>query len=315
MPGVRGASVAKWIPFEQQGNEAVFSEDQVASRRADALSVFSNTVGEDYFRVMGILVLQGRAFDKHDDDTAPRVAVINEALASRLWPGQDPLRRRIRLAGGDVVQVIGVVKTGKYAFLNEPPRPYLYLAFRQNYGAPAIFHVRTAGTPAPLVPAVRQAIGALDPDLPVYNVKTMREHLENGYVFSGIILGGTMSGLFGAVGLTLASIGLYGVVANTVSQRTREIGIRTALGASGASVLRLMMRESMVLAAIGIAAGFASGLGAARLLKSVLFSVDPADWKTFAIVMAALAVVAAVACLAPARRAAKVDPLVALRWE
>ena len=124
-----------------------------------------------------------------------------------------------------------------------------------------------------------------------------------------------MSGLFGAIGLALASIGLYGVVANTVSQRTREIGIRTALGASGASILRLMMRESMMLAAAGIAAGFASGLGAARLLKSVLFSVDPADWKTFAIVMAALAVVAAVACLAPARRAAKVDLLVALRWE
>jgi ABC-type antimicrobial peptide transport system permease subunit len=195
------------------------------------------------------------------------------------------------------------------------PRPYLYLAFRQNYGSPSIFHVRTAEAPTPLAPAVRQAIRALDPDLPIYNVKTMREHLENGYVFSGIILGGAMSGLFGAIGLALASIGLYGVVANTVSQRTREIGIRTALGASGASILRLMMRESMVLAAVGIAAGFASGLGAARLLKSVLFSVDPADWKTIAVVVAALVVVAAAACLAPARRAAKVDPLVALRWE
>ena len=214
-----------------------------------------------------------------------------------------------------MVQVIGMVKTGKYAFLNEQPRPYLYLAFRQNYDAPTIFHIRTAGTPAPLVPAVRLAIRTLDPDLPVYSVKTMREHLENGYVFSGIILGGTMSGLFGALGLALASTGLYGVVANTVSQRTREIGIRTALGASGANILRLVIRESMMLAATGIAAGFAGGLGAARFLKSVLFSVDPADWKTIAFVVAALAVVAAVACLAPARRAAKVDPLVALRWE
>ena len=315
MPGVRGVSVAECMPFDLQGNQTVFGEDQVASRRGDGLSVFSNTVGDDYFRVMGIPMLRGRAFDKHDDNTAPRVAVVNEALASRLWPGQDPLRRRIRLASGDVVQVIGVVKTGKYAFLNEVPRPYLYLAFRQNYGSPSIFHVRTAEAPTQLAPAVRKAIRALDPDLPIYNVKTMREHLENGYVFSGIILGGAMSGLFGAIGLALASIGLYGVVANTVSQRTREIGIRTALGASGASILRLMMRESMVLAAVGIAAGFASGLGAARLLKSVLFSVDPADWKTIAVVVAALVVVAAAACLAPARRAAKVDPLVALRWE
>src|SRR5262249_24588994 len=273
MPGVREASVAKWIPFEHQGNEAAFREDQVGSRRADALSVFSNTVGEDYFQVMGIPVLQGRAFDKHDDDTAPRVAVINEALASRLWPGQDPLRRRIRLAGGDMVQVIGVVKTGKYAFLNEPPRPYLYLAFRQNYGAPAIFHIRTAGMPVQLVPAVQQAIRALDSDLPVYSVKTMREHLEKGYVFGAIILGGTMSGLFGAIGLALASIGLYGVVANTVSQRTREIGIRTALGASGASILRLTMRKSMMLAAAGITAGFAGGLRAGRVLERGLVIV------------------------------------------
>jgi predicted permease len=315
MPGVRGASVAKWIPFEQQGNEAVFSEDQVAARRSDALSVLSNTVGEEYFRVMEIPVLHGRGFDRHDDGTAPRVAIINEALASRLWPEQDPLRRRIRLAGGDVVQVIGVVKTGKYAFLNEPARPYLYLPFRQNYGSPAIFHIRTAGTPKLLLPAVRQAIRALDPDLPVYSVKTMREHLENGYVFSGIILGGTMSGLFGVLGLTLASIGLYGVVANTVSQRTREIGIRTALGASGARILRLMVKESMLLVAAGIAAGFAGGVGAARFLKRVLFSVDPADWRTIAVLMGALAMVAALACLVPARRAAKVDPLVALRWE
>jgi putative ABC transport system permease protein len=213
------------------------------------------------------------------------------------------------------VQVIGVVKTGKYAFLNEPARPYLYLPFRQNYGSPAIFHIRTAGTPKLLLPAVRQAIRALDPDLPVYSVKTMREHLENGYVFSGIILGGTMSGLFGVLGLTLASIGLYGVVANTVSQRTREIGIRTALGASGASILRLMVKESMLLVAAGIAAGFAGGVGAARFLKRVLFSVDPADWRTIAVLMGALAMVAALACLVPARRAAKVDPLVALRWE
>ena len=122
-----------------------------------------------------------------------------------------------------------------------------------------------------------------------------------------------MSGLFGAIGLALASIGLYGVVANTVSQRTREIGIRTALDASGASILRLMMRESMALTAIGVSAGFASGLGAARFLKSVLFSVDPADWRTIAAVVVALRAVASIACWVPARRAAKVDPLVALR--
>jgi predicted permease len=313
MPGVRGVSVAKCIPFDLQGNEAVFSDEQVASRRADALTVSSNTVGVDYFRVMGIPLLKGRVFEKHDDESAPRVTVINDALALRLWPGKDPLQRTIRLAGGDVLQVIGVVKTGKYAFLSEQPRPYLYLPFKQYYTSPTIFHVRTAGTPANLVAAMRQAVRALDPDLPIYNVKTMQEHLEHGYVFSTIILGGLLSGLFGILGLALASIGLYGVVANTVSQRTCEIGIRTALGASRNSILRLVTRQSMVLVLAGATGGIVNGLAAGRLLKRVLFSVDPTDWKAFVFVSAVLAIVAAVACVIPAQRAAKVDPGAALR--
>ncbi len=147
----------------------------------------------------------------------------------------------------DALQVIGVVKTGKYAFLTEQPRPYLYLPLRQNYTSPTIFHIRTAETPATLVPALRRAIRALDRDLPVYNVKTMQEHLQHGYVFSTIILGGALSGLVGTLGVALASIGLYGVVANTVSQRTHEIGIRTALGASSSNVLRLVMKQGMIL--------------------------------------------------------------------
>jgi len=308
-------SVANVIPFEHQGNAAVFSDGQVATRRADALTVFSNTVGVDYFRVMRIPVLQGRAFEQHDDESAPRVAVINEALARQLWPGKDPLTRKIRLAGGDVLQVIGVVKTGKYAFLTEQPRPYLYLALRQNYTSPTMFHVRTAAAPANLVPALRQAIRALDPDLPVYNVKTMQDHLQHGYVFSTIILGGALSVLFGVLGLALASIGLFGVVANTVSQRTREIGVRCALGANSGSILRLMMGQAAILVLAGAAAGVLSGLAAGQLLKRVLFSVDPTDWTTFLWVILTLAIVAAVACLIPARRAAQIDPVVALRCE
>jgi hypothetical protein len=130
---------------------------------------------------MGIPVLKGREFEKFDDDSAQRVAVINEALALRLWPGKDPLNRRIRLVGGDVLQVIGVVKTGKYAFLTEQPRPYLYLPLRQNDTAPTIFHVRTAGAPTALVSALRESIRLLDVDLPVYDVKTMQDHLRRGY--------------------------------------------------------------------------------------------------------------------------------------
>jgi predicted permease len=315
MPGVRGVSVAKFIPFDLQGGEGVFGDEQASSRPADALNVLSNTVGVDYFKVMGIPILKGREFEKYDDDSAPRVAVINEALALRLWPGKEPLQRRIRLTNGNVLQVIGVVKTGKYAFLNEQPRPYLYLPLRQNYTAPTVFHVRAGVSPPNLVSVIRRAVRALDPDLPLYNVKTMQEHLQHGYVFSTIILGGALSGLFGFVGLALASTGLYGVVANTVGQRTREIGIRTALGASRSNILRLVTRQSMLLVAAGASAGIVGGLAAARFLRRVLFSVDPTDLKTFLTVVAALAIVALVACLIPARGAAKVDPMVALRWE
>jgi len=315
LPGVRGVSIARYIPCDLQGGDGGFSDEQGSSRPADALHVLSNTVDVGYFQVMGIPMLKGREFEKHDDESAPRVAVINEALAQRLWPGKDPLQRRVRLTKGDVLQVIGVVKTGKYAFLTEPPRPYLYLPFRQNYTSPTIFHVRAAAASAALVPALRQLVRALDPDLPVYNVKTMQDHLQRGYVFSTIILGGALSGLFGILGLALASIGLYGVVANTVSQRTREIGIRTALGASSRSILRLVTSQSMVLVLVGAAVGIASGLAAGQLLKRVLFSVDPTDLKTFLTVSALLASVAVIACLIPARKAVKVAPTVALRWE
>ncbi|HEY7087240.1 MAG TPA: ABC transporter permease [Tepidisphaeraceae bacterium] len=315
MPGVRGVSIAASLPFDLHGSEAVFSDEQIFGRRSDALTVLSNTVGPDYFRVMGIPVLQGRAFDKHDDESAPPEAVINEALAQRLWPGKNALHRIIRTAGGSLIQVIGVVKTGKYAFLNEEPRPYMYLAFRQNYTAPTIIHVRTAGPPALLVSSLRQAIRGMDPELPVFDVKTMQDHLRHGYVFSGIILGGALSGLLGMLGLALASIGLYGVVANTISQRTREIGIRTALGASRASILGLVLRQSLILVSAGTIGGIGSGLGASQLLKRVLFSVNATDPVTFVLMFVVLGVVATAACLIPARRATKVDPVAALRCE
>jgi predicted permease len=315
LPGVRGVSIATCIPFEHQGSEAVFSDEQVSTRRTDALTVFSNTVGEDYFRVMGIPMLAGRAFDKHDDESAPRAALINEALAQRLWPGRCPLLKKLRLAGGDELQVIGIVKTGKYAFLNEEPRPYLYLAFRQNYASPAIFHVRTGGNPVTTVSSIREAVRVLDPDLPVYNVKTMQEHLQHGYVFSTIILGGALSGLFGVLGLALASIGLYGVVANTIGHRTREIGIRTALGASNKSILGLVLKESMLLIFTGAIAGIASGVAAAQLLRRLLLSVNPTDPITFFSMFAVLAVVASTACVIPALRATRVDPVIALRCD
>jgi predicted permease len=315
MPGVRGVSVATYVPFDQQGGEAVFSDEQASTRPSDALSVFRNTVGVDYFRVMGIPVLNGRVFDRHDDETAPRVAVINEALGLRLWPGKNPLQRTIRLVSGGTLQVIGVVKTGKYAFLAEQPRPYLYLPILQNDSAPTVFHIRAAGSPSALISGIRETIRRLDPDLPVFNVKTMEEHLQHGYVFSTIILGGALSGLFGLLGLALASIGLYGVVANTVAQRTREIGIRAALGAGRGSILILVIRNSIALTAIGACIGLVGGIGVGPMLKHILFTIDPVDWRPFVLVLGFLVIVTFVACLVPACKALKVAPVDAIRCD
>src|SRR5258708_10817288 len=224
---------------------------------------------------MGIRVLKGRDFGENEDDAAPRVAVINEALALQFWHGKDPLGRIIRTSNGDTLQVMGVVKTGKYAFLTEQPRPYLYLPFRQNYSSPATFHIRTTGNPANLVSALREKVRTLDPDLPLYNVKTMQDHLQKGYLFGGIVLGGSLSGLFGLLGLTLACIGLYGVVSNTVNQRTREIGVRAALGASRGDILRVVLKHGTLLVRIATTARLAAGLALPHLMKLLLFTLDP----------------------------------------
>jgi predicted permease len=316
LPGVRSTSVARYLPFAQQGGESVFRDDQAGRRRVDGVVAFSNTVGLNYFQAMGIPLLKGRDFSEHDDETTTRVVVINEALAQRLWPGEEPTGRFIRLPGGDRLQVIGVAKTGKYAFLTEPPRPYVYLPLRQNYGSPAIFHIRTAtDAPQSLVSAVRDRIHALDPETLVYGVKTMEEHLQRGYLFSAIVLGGAFSGLFGVLGLALASVGLYGVVSNTVGQRAHEIGIRAALGATRGAILALVIRQAMLLVVIGASLGLASGFAAARLLKRVLFSVDPGEPLTFAVAVVVLLGVALLACAIPARAAASIDPIVALRQD
>jgi macrolide transport system ATP-binding/permease protein len=315
MPGVRAAAAAKCIPFDQQGSAAVLRDDQAANQRSEAIAVFTNVVGPDYFRAMGMRLLVGREFGEHDDESAPRVAVINEALARRLWPGQSALGRKVRLASGDMLQVVGVAQSGKYAFLNEDPRPYLYVSLEQDYSAPTIFHVRTAGNPASLVPGLRQAARALDPELPVYGVKTMQDHLQHGYLFAAIVMGGALSSVFGLLGLALACMGLYGVVTNSVGRRTREIGVRTALGATRGDILRLVIRQAMLMVVVGAAVGIVAGIEAGQLLKRVLFSVDSADWVTFALMIALLVVVALIACLVPAHKATRVDPTTALRYE
>jgi predicted permease len=243
--------------------------------------------------------------------------MVNEAFARRYWPGQSPLGKRIQMGdehdGGLNLSVVGIVKDGKYRSLGEDPTPFLYLNLTQRYAPTPTLLVRTQGNPAEALAMVRSAVEALDKNLPLYDVKTMRQHL--GIALLPARVAGSALGIFGLLALLLAAAGLYGVMANIVAGRTREIGIRMALGADALAVLRLILQQGMQLVLIGLFIGLAAALAVTHLLKSLLFGVSTTDPLTFVGIGLLLTMVALLACWIPARRATKVDPMIALRCE
>jgi predicted permease len=270
-----------------------------------------------FFAAIGTPLLVGRDFTAGDSAGAPRVAVVNEAFGRRYWPGASAIGRQFGMddAGGPLVTVVGVARDAKYRDLAEPLQPFLYLPITQSYEGSATIVVRAdAGDPLALVPQVRRAVAALDPQLPVSDVRTM-DALLKGRALLLPRFAATLAGAFGLLALALAIVGLAGVVAYTVGLRTREIGIRLALGATPGTVVGESLRDGASLAGIGIAAGLVLAVAFARLLRSLLYRVGPADPLTFGAIALALAVTAALASWLPARRAARVDPVEALRSE
>jgi predicted permease len=269
-----------------------------------------------YFQTLGIPRIAGRDFG-NESPTAPKVAVINEAFAQRLFPNEDPIDQRVR-GGGVTYQIIGVVKNTKSRTLGEDQRLVLYRSLEQSVGGDPSFLgyallVRSESDPGLLAPAMRREISALDPTMAVFNVQTMQEHLRAALFLPR--LAGTLFGVFGLVGLLLATVGLYGVMSYSVSRRTREMGIRLALGARSSAVERLVVYQGMVLTLIAMALGLAVAWAVARSLTAILYGVRPHDLVTFTAVPVFLAAVALLACWIPARRASRVDPLAALRYE
>jgi predicted permease len=320
LPGVVSVSLADALPLSLGGARRGVSLEGYTAQPGESTEIDSSIVAPDYFETLRIPLQQGRAFTAQDHATAPGVIVINEALARRYWPRQSPLGKRLQM--GDVrarvndapyLTVIGVVKDGKYNSLGEDPLPFFYLNAAQQYVSSPTLVIRTQGNPAEATTLVRDAIGALDKNLPLFDVKTMRQHLRLALLPAR--LAGSVLGTFGLVALLLAAAGIYGVMAYAVSQRTREIGIRMALGANASAVLRLILRQGMKLVLIGLAIGLAVALALTHLLKSLLFGVSTTDPLTFIGIMLLLMMVALLACWIPARRATKVDPLVALRCE
>lgn len=318
LPGVESASVAHSLPLGYYNAAArLETEGQTQESPDQGISSLYNMVDADYQRTMGIGLARGRWLTQADEDANRPVVVVNEYLARRLWPGQEPLGKRLgfRDSAGTLLEVVGVARIGKYGSIFEAPRPFLYLTHSRDYKSLRVLHVRTTGAPEAIAPAVRQVIRALAPDLPVFDVASMRAAVGGGNGLFLARLGACFATALGLLGLALTVVGLYGVVAFSAAQRTHEIGIRLALGARQGSILGMIVRQGVSLLAVGCAAGLALALAAARLVGSLLFDVSPLDPLTYAAVVSALALVTATACYLPARRATRVDPTMALRGE
>jgi predicted permease len=320
VPGVQSAALAISIPMGADEGDSVSAipEGFHLPKGQDSVTVMDNVVSEDYFAAMNIPVLDGRAFSATDTAAAPRVAVVNEVFARHYWPGQSAIGKRFRMddAAGPWVQIVGIAKTAKYFWITEPPMEFLYLPMTQRPRSHMRLLAQSVGPPAALVAPLRDLVHRLDNNQPIYDVRTMEEFFDVRAVHtSGIVV--QVVGAMGAMGLVLSLVGLYGLVAYAAGRRTREIGIRMAIGAHRGSVLLMVMRQGLLLAAIGTAVGLAAALAASRALtSSFIFSFAPANgFLVYLLVVPALLAVTLFAAYIPARRASRVHPTTALRYE
>jgi predicted permease len=311
-PGVRAVGLGDRAPLSIGTSDRSVTIPGYTPGPNEFLSIQYSTVGPGYFEALGIPIVRGRGFTAQDDTTAPPALVVNQRFAERFWHGQDAVGRTVRFGGRDHT-VIGVVPTGKYMRLGEEPTPFMYQAQAQHWNSGMTVFVRTAGEPGAIAATLRSEVAALDPDLPLANARTMKSHLGIALLPARLI-GGTL-GVFGLLALGLASVGIYGVVAYSVAQRTREIGIRMALGAAASDAVLLVMRQGLAPVLTGTVLGLAGALAASRLIRGVLYGGSALDPVTFAAVPLVLLGVAMLATWIPARRAAAVDPMLALRQE
>jgi len=312
VPGISSVSWAANLPLWGRKETGLTIEGQEQRKKSEALSAVVNTVDLDYFATLGIPFIEGRDFTKDDRDTSTPVAIVNETLAGKYWPGQDPLGKRLQLPGGkEYLQIIGVAKTANYQSLGETPQACVYLPLRQNYNDAMILYVGTERDPSLTIAAVQNEVRSLDPTLPMEDVRTGTKVIDQA--LWGAKIGVGLLGIFGLLALGLASVGLYGTMAYSVSQRRREIGVRMALGAGQGDVSLLILRQGMAVVFSGIALGGALAFLIGRALSRFLYGVSASDPFSLGGASLVLLTVAFVACYLPARSATHVDPLVALR--
>jgi predicted permease len=306
-----------YVPFSPNGyGKTVVPEGYQFPKGQDSVSTPGAVVDEHYFDTMKMAIIRGRGFTAADKTGAPRVAVVNEEFATTYWPKQDPIGKRFRLNDnkGPWVEVVGLTRTSRYYFIAEPAMKFLYLPFAQEQNSRMSLIVETFGDPAAIATPLRSVVRGIDPNQPIYNVRTLSSFYQQRAISVAMTLMQTVATM-GLLGLTLALIGLYGLIAYSVSRRTKEIGIRMAIGANKAEVLRLVLRQGFILAGTGILVGGALSVVVARMLTIGLAGLGTPNPLTYVVVPIALLLITLAACYIPARRASLIDPIRALRYE
>jgi putative ABC transport system permease protein len=305
------------LPFGgSDGTTGFVVEGAAAQPVGDRPEVGERTVSSDYFRAMRIPVIKGRSFNDRDREDAPRVVMINESLAQRFWPHEEAIGKRLGFKASSPQvwhEIVGIVGNVKHRRLDAEPKPELYFPYSQYPGTFMTLVIRTASEPANTIATIRNEVLSLDPEQPIFDVKTMDERLSSSVAVNRFVM--LLIGVFAGLATILAAVGIYGLIAYTVSQRTHEIGVRMALGAGAGDVLRLVLMRGLKLVVSGMAIGIAGALALTRVMESLLFEVSSTDPLMFAIISTVLTVVGMMSCFLPAYKAVRIDPMIALRCE
>jgi len=310
LPGTTGASLTDWVPFNFNRKTVDAYPEGYVPRPHESLEVRRADVTEGYFDTLEIPILEGRGFTQDDNESAPRVIVVDQTAANRYWHGQDPLGRKLTIWNLPFT-VVGVAKNTKHNLMNELPEPMIYMSYFQEPDSELTVQVKTRGNPADMAPAVEQAIHQVDQRLPVFDVRTMRETAQMSSMFA--VMQSSFAGMFAMIALVLAATGIYGVVAYRTQLRTHEIGIRVALGASRADVLQLILMQGVRLTIAGLVLGLAFAFALTRLIEGSLYGISATDPLTVTVVVVLLGGMALLACYLPAYRAMRINPVSAIR--
>jgi putative ABC transport system permease protein len=316
LPQVKSAALSGQLPMGSDGDGvSVIPEGYQMPAGKESFPVDMNAVGEGYFSTFGVQLIRGRGFEDRDTAASSKVAVVNEQFAHHYWPNSDALGKRFRIdnALGPWVQIVGITKTAKYDWIGEPPTEFVYLPFAQHPRTEMTLLVQTEGPSPALIEPVRELVGKIDAHQPLFNVRTIEDYYQQRVVMAPVMITQAVSAM-GLIGLVLAMAGLYGLIAYAASRRTREIGIRIAIGADTGTVLRMVLRQALVLVGIGTGIGLVLALAAEKGLNA-FFQTSGIDLGAYLLILPALICVTMVAAFIPARRASRIEPTRALRYE